>query len=230
MFQLAEMVSGKSVEPTKRGRASRESSSEAGSAADEAFTGGRRSKNGESGSRGGKRGTNSRIRGIIAWAKCVEQLRVEFEMRGSRDPTFDETAGRPRFPPSEEAAQSRSAYISAGRAAHRYLPRLGAACVLLGYGLRWGTRAVAQSAKGLARRGDRIRAPNPGVSCAVSAKTLRGITGQMNFSRRYGPAGRSYAAFSRGAFRWYDRRLARKWAEIHSPNPQLRLEYRRGSL
>ena len=53
-----------------------------------------------------------------------------------------------------------------------YLPHLGKACILLGYGLEWATKAAARAARGLAQAGDGIREPKPAVSMSLFVKIV----------------------------------------------------------
>ena len=95
--------------------------------------------------------------------------------------------GRRHYPPSEEAVLAWQAYFAAGRAFQQNPPHLEEACIFVGHGLEWKTKAAPQAAKGLAHTGDRVRAPEPTVSRGVFTEIsswgpMNGGMGQLDVS------------------------------------------------
>ena len=174
-FELADRITGTSVNETMMGRASRNAARAAGVEAEEMLKGGPRRK----------------MAKIADKAESYEQIQ-KFEAMGSRANvmrscdlslksvasgircwgSFCELTGRQHFPPTEEAVLAWSAYFGAGRTFQMYLPHLEKACIMMGHSLSWKTRAVTQAAKGLAKAGDRIQEPKPAVSKALFMKII----------------------------------------------------------
>ena len=84
--------------------------------------------------------------------------------------TFRDMRGKPHLPPTEEAVFFWSADISAGRTSQQYPPHLKKSCLLLGYDPNCQTKAVAKAARGLAKAGDKARAPKPAVAQRLFGK------------------------------------------------------------
>ena len=77
---------------------------------------------------------------------------------------FCDVAARPRIPPTEEGALARSSFFGAGRSFKIYVKRLEKACLLLGVGASWKSKAVAAAGSGLSKAGARSFSPRPAIS------------------------------------------------------------------
>ena len=160
------MIAGSSVDSKMTGRASRETSRAVGFEEDEVSTGSPRRKRARMAEKVEALGDIRRPVILRARANVPRghELGLKCVAAGVRCwGYFCVVRGRRHIPPSKGAVLARSAYPSARRTSQQYRPRLNRACSLLGYGVGRKTKAASQAAEGLARSGDRIRAPKPAV-------------------------------------------------------------------
>ena len=71
---------------------------------------------------------------------------------------------RVTFPPAVEAVLASSSLSGPGTAFAIYLAQLEKACLILGLGAGWGTKAVIAASHGLAKEGDESFRPRPAIS------------------------------------------------------------------
>ena len=110
-------------------------------------------------------GRSSVLKSCDLTLKCVA---AGIRWRG----TLRDMRGKPHLPPTEEAVFFWSAYFPAGRTSQQYPPHLGKSCLLLGCDPNCQTKAVAKAARGLAKAGDKARAPKPAVAQRLFGKIL----------------------------------------------------------